>query len=181
MLTLGSLIDQYTIVLLKNFYADTDSKKTSTSLQKFKMVSAISDFLDHFKGWLPLPRYISAEFPQNKVYSQETIEFGSPSEDASIIELIKTLASINHNMWRNQEYVYDFKSVPISKKDEVINRCATLNIERSQFMDAINKKFLSIKRNDVVALEFELISYLDKLDEQIDTEYRILQSAKYVG
>lgn len=181
MLTLGGIIDQYTIILLKNFYADTDAKKESTMLQKFKMLRAITSFLAHFKGWFQLPGYISVEFPQNKVYSQKTIEFGNPPEDAPITKLIEILASINHSMWRNQEYVYDFKSVPIQQKDEIINRCATLNIERNHFMDAINKKFLNFKREDINQLELELALCLNKLDEQVNEEYTIWRSARYVG
>jgi len=180
MLTLGGLIDLFTIVSLKNLYADTKGKKDSTSLQKLKLLRAIEDFLKHFEGWMPIPSYISTEFPQNKVYNQESVEFGSPKEGASILELTKVLASINHSMWRNQEYVYDFSSVHMSQKDEIIRRCATLNIERNNFMDAINKNFHQVKREDIVLLSFKLVSCLNILEKQLRDESAILNSAKFV-
>ena len=45
------------------------------------------------------------------------------------------------SLWLNQNYVYSFEDVPEDKRVEVINRCATLNVERNEFMDAINKWF----------------------------------------
>lgn len=135
--TIGSIIDKLIITSLKNHYADTDIKKASTREQCIDLTAELNEYISKaLSGQIK-----KLEFPQNKVYIKTSIEVGSPDPDMTIGDLVTKLIEANHQMWINQEFVYDFKKVPIDKKDEIIERCATLNIERSEFMDAINRWF----------------------------------------
>jgi len=141
--TLGSLVDKLTITQLKHYYADTEEKKNSTSEQIILLSGEIDDYMNSvLNGEVSI-----VEFPMNKVYRKPTVEIGSPSGDMAFGELVSKLAEINHKMWLNQEHVYNFEDVPEDKRVEVIDRCATLNVERNEFMDAINK-WLAKKLHD---------------------------------
>ena len=141
--TIGSIIDKLIITSLKNHYADAEHKKTSTKTQCSQLVTELNSYIHEAScGHIE-----NLEFPQNKVYIKTSTEIGSPTPDMTIGDLVTNLIEANHQMWINQELVYDFKSVPMEEKDEVIERCATLNIERSEFMDAINIWFSERLKN----------------------------------
>jgi hypothetical protein len=62
---------------------------------------------------------------------------GDPDDEMGFGELVSKLFEVNHNMWINQEHVYNFAAVPENSRVDVINKCATLNIERNKYMNAL--------------------------------------------
>lgn len=138
-ITFGAIIDKLIITRLKNYYADTDAKKASTEQQIVTLCAEVNEYLS-----AAIAGDISnLTFAQNKVYKQHTTEVGDPTPDMSFGQLVDKLVEVNHRMWKNQELVYEFTKVPADKKDEVMDRCCTLNIERNKFMDAIDIWFAS--------------------------------------
>lgn len=135
MKTLGELVDILTITQLKNAHADTEEKKRSTSEQIVKISKEISNYMNDVLAG----NITDLEFPQNKVYKKKLSIIEDPSDDMSFGELVTGLSKANTLMWINQEYVYDFENVPEDQRVNVIDKCAALNIERSQYIDAINK------------------------------------------
>jgi hypothetical protein len=68
----------------------------------------------------------------------------------TIGEIFSKLAEVNCKLWHEQELVYEFDKVPVTKKNEVVKKLALLNLERNKCIDQIDKHFrLSIeqKRN----------------------------------
>ncbi len=136
-ITLGFLIDRLIITQLKNYYADTDAKKASTTQQ----VANLSEEIDAYLSLVMSGGAQKLTFEQNKVYTQHTTEVGDPTPDMEFSTLVSKLVEANHRMWKNQELVYHFAEVPEADRVDVMNRCCTLNIERNKFMDAIDAWF----------------------------------------
>ena len=137
MITLGQLIDRLIITSLKHHFADTSDKKESTVSQIAKIQVAINQYMASvIKGDIPVG---DLKFEQNKIYTQNTSEVGDPNDEMSLGELVNNLADANIQTWVNQEKVYKFREIPDDQKVEVIDRCATLNIERNRFIEAIDE------------------------------------------
>lgn len=136
-ITLGNLIDRLSITALKHYHADTDEKRESTKGQLAQLSKDVDDYLA-----LVLSGQISdLTFPANKVYKKAVVVAGDPNPEDSLGTLISKLCEVNKRMWDNQENVYDFQRVPDNKRVEVIDVCASLNVERNQYIDAIDAKF----------------------------------------
>ena len=80
------------------------------------------------------------KFNANKVYKKE-------GNDVRLFEggfanSVSNLASVNCELWYEQEKVYDFKMIPAEEKDEVVNSIATLNLERTKLIERIDNEFV---------------------------------------
>jgi hypothetical protein len=136
--TLGSLIDKITIVKLKQWHSDDNKKLESLSHQEQELIKEIDLFVeDSISGNIPLNKLV---FESNKVYKKDNIKINL-IDSLNIGQLTSDLAETNCKLWHEQEKVYDFENISIDQKDEVINKIATLNLERNQYIDKIDKSF----------------------------------------
>lgn len=83
-------------------------------------------------------------FDQNKVYKKFMTMVGDPTPDMTLGELVLKLMEANHLMWLHQDELYNLDMVPDEKIRPLIKASAALNIERNQFMDAINNKLAEL-------------------------------------
>jgi hypothetical protein len=141
--TLGSLCDKLTIVKLKQWHSDDPSRLQSLNQQEKQLASEIDDFVrTAVDGNIPAERLT---FPANKVYKDQV---GRVAEVAGNIgEIFAQLARVNCALWHEQEKVYEFEKVPAPEKDKVVKQLALLNLERTQCIDGIDRKFRSIIEN----------------------------------
>lgn len=137
--TLGSLCDKLTIVKLKQYHSEDETKLQSLEQQEQQLQAEIGVFVaDAVAGIIPGDKLT---FSANKVYKKE----GNETRDISgqIGEVFAELAKVNCELWHEQEKVYEFENVPADKKDAVIKRLAVLNLERNKCIDAIDRQFQS--------------------------------------
>ncbi|HOG51840.1 MAG TPA: hypothetical protein PKY10_14710 [Lentisphaeria bacterium] len=132
--TLGSLCDKLTIVKLKEYHSDDAARRQSLAAQATQLQLEIDDYLAAVaSGHIAVT---DLEFPANKVYREG---IGQLRDCAGQLgEAIGQLATINCELWHEQEKVYDFEKVPVAEKDAVIKRLAILNLERNRCIDGIN-------------------------------------------
>ena len=142
--TLGEIVDKICIVKLKNYYADTDAKKTSTHEQ----LSLLCNELDRYMSGV-LNGTETVKFDQNKVYKKFMTIVGDPTPELTLGELVLKLMKANHLMWLHQDELYNIDMIPDDKIRPLIKASAALNIERNQFIDAINNKLaMSLTKGD---------------------------------
>ncbi len=138
--TLGSLCDKLTIVKLKQYHSEDETRLQSLKQQEQQLQAEIGVFVaDAVAGIIPADRLT---FSTNKVYKKE----GNETREIAgqIGELFAELAKVNCDLWHEQEKVYEFEDVPADKKDAVIKRLAVLNLERNKCIDAIDRQFQSV-------------------------------------
>ena len=137
--TLGSLCDKLTVVKLKQWHSEDPVRQASLDKQERQLCEEIDELVSTaVAGAIPVERL---SFAANKVYKQEGHE---PAQAVgSIGELFAQLAHVNCDLWHEQEKVYEFEKVPGDKKDAVVKALASLNLERTGCIDAIDKKFRS--------------------------------------
>jgi hypothetical protein len=142
--TLGSLCDKITIIKLKQFHSKNRDRLAILSKQEKHLINEINQYVsDACKKLIPRNQLT---FASNKIYKKVSIN--SQLFKGSIGQIICKLAEVNCDLWHEQEKVYEFEKVPLSEKDQVINKIATLNLERNLCIDEINiefKKLVSIK------------------------------------
>jgi hypothetical protein len=132
--TLGSLCDKLTIVKLKQFHVDNDKKLMSLSKQESSLIKEIDQYLVAFiNGRIPVEKLT---FESNKIYNEEKNIISDIT--GNIGTIISELSRINCELWHVQDKLYNFESVPVQDKDEVVKRVAILNLERNQCVDKIN-------------------------------------------
>ncbi len=139
--TLGSLCDKLTIVKLKQWHSEDLLKLESLKNQESLLTNEIDEFLlNSFTGNIPLN---NLKFTSNKIYMSK----GNEIKDivgSSIGVFFAELAAINCKLWHEQEKVYDFESVPVNKKNEVVKNLALMNLERTSYIDKIDNIFFNI-------------------------------------
>lgn len=134
--TLGSLCDKLTVVKLKQWHSEDETKLNSLSLQEKQLQDEINRFIsDAVAGYIPIEKIT---FASNKVFKQE----GNivPEVKGSMGEVFSNLAMVNCRLWHEQEKVYEFEKVPMEAKDKVVKQLALLNLERSKSIDEIDKQ-----------------------------------------
>lgn len=138
--TLGTLSDKLTIVKLKQFHTDDEERLKSLAKQENQLQNEIDDLVKNaINGKIP-PEKLT--FSANKVYKKE----GNETQDltGSIGQVLGFLADTNCKLWHVQERVYEFETVPVTEKDSVIKELAVLNLERNNYIDEIDKLFVSL-------------------------------------
>jgi hypothetical protein len=133
--TLGSLCDKLTIVKLKQYHTENHERLSSLNLQEAQLVEEIDNYLDD-----AINNKISndkLEFASNKVYKKEGNDVREIT--GKIGEVFSELASVNCELWHEQEKVYDFSSILPGDKDKVVKQLAILNLERNKCIDQINQ------------------------------------------
>ncbi|MFQ5507257.1 MAG: hypothetical protein ACE5F1_21015 [Planctomycetota bacterium] len=139
--TLGSLLDKLTVVKLKLWHTSDAARKESLLGQSSRLAEEIDEYLEGaFSGAIPRERIT---FASNKVVARDGAVEGFPRE-GSAGELFGELATVNCELWHEQEKVYEFEKVPASKKDAVVKRLATLNLMRTSLIDAIDRELLTV-------------------------------------
>jgi len=135
--TLGSLCDKLTIVKLKQWHSEDSKRLHSLDQQTTQLASEIDEFVRKaIDGITPTERLT---FQANKVYKQQG---NQTAEIAGTVgELFSRLARVNCALWHEQEKVYEFERVPATEKDEVVKQLASLNLERNQCIDGIDREF----------------------------------------
>jgi len=135
--TLGSLCDKLTVVKLKQWHSTASDRLESLQAQARQLCSEIDDFVQSASsGAVPLDRLT---FAANKVYKRE----GNSIRPAAgtIGEVLSRLATVNCELWHEQEKIYDFENVPPEAKNTVVKQIALLNLERTECIDAIDRMF----------------------------------------
>ncbi len=136
--TLGSLCDKLTIVKLKQYHTSDQTRLTALASQERNLCAEIDVFArDAVAGSIP-PERLS--IPAHKVYKKEGNDFTPVS--GGIGHVFAELASVNCQLWHEQEKVYEFEMVPAEQKDYVVKQLAILNLRRNQCIDAIDRQFL---------------------------------------
>lgn len=135
--TLGSLCDKLTVVKLKQWHTTAPDRSESLQAQAHQLCRELDDFVHSaHSGAVPLDRLT---FAANKVYKQEG-NSTSPLE-GTIGEMFSRLATVNCQLWHEQEKVYEFEKVPPEDKNTVVKQIALLNLERTECIDAIDRTF----------------------------------------
>jgi hypothetical protein len=135
--TLGSLCDKLTIVKLKQWHSDDGKRLKSLAVHEQQLVDEINEFVDRaVRGEIPKDKLA---FASNKVYKQA----GNHVADivGNIGQVMAQLATVNCQLWHEQEKVYEFETVPIEQKDLVVKQLALLNLERNKCIDEIDRLF----------------------------------------
>jgi len=138
--TLGSLCDKLTIVKLKQWHSGDPKQQKSLRNQEQQLRDEIDEFIDSaVSGRTPVERLT---FAANKVFKRK----GNIVADinGSIAEVFSELATVNCNLWHEQEKVYEFEKIPVKEKNAVIKRLALLNLKRNKCIDGINQKFCAL-------------------------------------
>lgn len=146
--TLGSLCDKLTIIKLKQWHSDNSERLQSLADQERQLQEEITRYVaDAIFGEIPLERLT---FVANKVYKKE----GNPIADVqgTVGLIFSRLADVNCRLWHVQEKVYEFETIPVDQKNDVVKRLAILNLERTQCIDQIDKTF----RDGIVAAREKL-------------------------
>lgn len=143
--TLGSLIDKLCIVQLKLAHvAEVEDVKLRGELALI-MGSQVAHCLSEIHGLITgavcgtMPPEALCS-PACKVYPGEQ----PPAPAGSLAHLIDYLASTNAALWATQEKIARIRTIPAEEKDEVVERCFELNMERSRTVEAIDKAFVEI-------------------------------------
>jgi hypothetical protein len=135
--TLGSLCDKLTVVKLKQWHTTAPDRLGSLQAQAQQLCHEIDDFVHSASsGAVPLDRLT---FAANKVYKREGNTTSPPA--GTIAEVFSRLATVNCQLWHEQEKVYEFEKVPPEDKNAVVKQIALLNLERTECIDAIDRVF----------------------------------------
>jgi hypothetical protein len=138
--TLGMLCDKLTIVKLKQYHCEDEQKLSSLNNQQIDLITEIDVYiLNAHCGKIPISKIKSES---NKVYKEEGNEMRY--FEGNIGSLISQLASVNCDLWHEQEKVFEFETVPNEDKNNVIKKLAILNLERNQCIDKINEELYKI-------------------------------------
>jgi len=133
--TLGMLCDKLTIVKLKQYHSEDESRLKSLALQADQLQTEIDEYIsDAVNGNLDTSRMT---FAANKVFKKEGNEVAEVKGNFG--EVFYQLADVNCRLWHEQEKVYEFETVPVDEKDKVVKQLALLNLERNKCIDAINE------------------------------------------
>ena len=138
--TLGSLCDKLTIVKLKQYHSDNESRLQSLNQQSAQLQQEIDEYVSEaISGHIP-PEKLT--FVANKVFKKE----GNETKDiiGNIGSIFSQLADINCRLWHEVEKGYDIKNVAFEEKDDLVKMLAVLNLERNQCIDAINLHLLEM-------------------------------------
>ena len=139
--TLGSLCDKLTIVKLKQYHSDDLAKTESLQVQERQLSGEIDAFLSGAISGEIAPDKLT--FRANKVYKKRGNELGVLKSDA-LGSVFAELAKVNCDLWHEQEKVYEFETVPVAQKDQVVKQLALLNLKRNQCIDAIDQALVRI-------------------------------------
>ncbi|MFN2577937.1 MAG: hypothetical protein ABR607_09650 [Pyrinomonadaceae bacterium] len=135
--TLGSLCDKLATVKLKLWHTDDAQRLESLRKQEQQLHHEIDEFMSSaISGQIPIERLT---FAQNKVYKKEGNAV--PEFNGSLGETFAQLAHTVCKLWHVQEKVYEFESVPLNQKDNVIKELAIVNLERNQCIDGLDQRF----------------------------------------
>jgi hypothetical protein len=133
--TLGTLCDKLTIVKLKQFHTKDIERLESLGHQETQLCEEINIFIsDAVQGKIPKERLV---FSSNKIYKKKGNEITEIT--GTISTFFSELAKVNCDLWHEQEKVYEFEKVPSNEKNIVVKRLALLNLQRTQYIDKIDK------------------------------------------
>ncbi len=142
--TLGMLCDKLTIVKLKQFHTEDESRLNSLGKQSLQLQHEIDEYVSDSIAGKILPERMS--FAANKVFKTEGNIVAEVNGNFG--EVFYQLADVNCKLWHEQEKVYEFEKVAVEEKDKVVKQLALLNLERNKCIDAINEQFIQlIKKN----------------------------------
>jgi hypothetical protein len=135
--TLGMLCDKLTIVKLKQYHTEDESRLQSLALQAGQLQTEIDEYISDAVAGKIDP--VKMSFAANKVFKKE----GNEVADVKGLfgAVFFQLADVNCRLWHEQEKVYEFEAVPADQKDVVVKQLAVLNLERNKCIDAINEQF----------------------------------------
>lgn len=138
--TLGTLCDKLTIVKLKQYHSEEETRLQSLSSQEKLLIEEIDDFVTQaLSGQIPIEKL---SFKANKVFKQEGNEI--QNINGSTGEVFAKLAQVNCDLWHEQEKVYEFEKVLPNEKDIVVKKLAILNLERNKCIDLIDSNFTTL-------------------------------------
>ncbi len=145
--TLGMLCDKLTIVKLKQFHTEEESRLNSLATQSLQLQQEIDEYVTDAISGKILPDRLS--FAANKVFKKEGNIVAEVNGNFG--EVFYQLADVNCKLWHEQEKVYEFEKVAVEEKDKVVKQLALLNLERNKCIDAINELFIQLikKKNNL--------------------------------
>ena len=125
---------------LKQWHCDTSAKALSLKTQEKDLIAELDTLVSHAIN--SSIEFKNLKFSSNKVYKEE----GNDTRlfEGGFSNSVSNLAAINCELWHEQEKVYDFKIIPVNKKDEVVNRIAVLNLERNKLIESIDDEFIQL-------------------------------------
>jgi hypothetical protein len=143
--TLGMLCDKLTIVKLKQFHTEDESRLESLATQSLQLQQEIDEYLMDAVAGKILPERM--RFAANKVFKTEGNIVAEVNGNFG--EVFYQLADVNCKLWHEQEKVYEFEKVAVEEKDIVVKQLALLNLERNKCIDAINEQFIQLIKKTV--------------------------------
>jgi hypothetical protein len=143
--TLGMLCDKLTIVKLKEYHTEDESRLASLGQQSTQLQKEIDEFIGNAVAGNIASDKLT--FASNKVFKEDQNQIGAV--EGSIAEIFSMLADVNCKLWHEQEKVYEFEKVPADQKDNVVKQLAILNLERNKCIDKIDLQFVQLIRNKI--------------------------------
>ncbi len=138
--TLGMLCDKLTIVKLKQYHSEDESRLKSLEIQATQLQHEINEYVSDAVTGNIEPSKMT--FAANKVFKKEGNTVAEIKGNMG--EVFYQLADVNCRLWHEQEKVYEFEQVPVDEKDKVVKQLALLNLERNKCIDAINELLVNL-------------------------------------
>lgn len=138
--TLGMLCDKLTIVKLKQFHTEDETRLQSLVSQSQQLQEEINEYVSGAASGTIPPEKLT--FAANKVFKKEGNE--TREVTGNIGDIFYQLADVNCRLWHEVEKGYDIENVPVDEKDKLVKMLAVLNLERNKCIDAIDATFLNL-------------------------------------
>lgn len=140
--TLGSLCDKLIITELKKLHTSDQIKLEAIQERIIILKEELDEYVNlATQGKIAKNRLVVAS---NKIYNES--KYVRYDATLSLGGYICELSRINLELWKEQEKVYEFESVPTNLKNQVIHSLAQLNLERNELIERIDLLFFDAIR-----------------------------------
>ena len=137
--TLGSLCDKLIISELKKIHTLDELKIHEVQSRIEILKEELNEFVDNaIRGKISKNRLV---VKANKVYDES--KYPQYNCTLSMAGYISELSRINFELWKEQEKIYEFDSVPDNLKNSVIYKLAKLNLDRNKIIEEIYLLFFT--------------------------------------
>lgn len=137
--TLGSLLDKLSVLKIRQWHENDCVTLSRLIEQETDLSQEINDFVhDAVTGAIPLNKLTSPAYKNQR-------KNGSPIVIRDISSLFSDLADVNCELWHDVDKSH--QSPDSMSRDEwahLVSRLATLNLERNEYKESIDKSFADL-------------------------------------
>jgi hypothetical protein len=135
--SLGSYIDELSIMNLKIHHSRDDNQISELVIQKAFLLSQIEKLVKNIE--FDRNPSINLTYGVNKIFDKEKIPLENTKN--SIAENIDLLTITNINIWKLQEDLINFEKIEEKDKNKVVSGIVKMNLQRNAYVDKINLLF----------------------------------------